>query len=317
MKVLITGSSGFVGAHLVRFLSEARPDVELFGLARRPCSGARCFTADIMDPAAVDAVFDAVTPDRIVHLAAQSSPHLSWQDPRHTLAINVEGLLNVLEAVRRRQLPARVLVVGSGEEYGPARSQGPVGEDEPLRPLSPYAVSKIAQGYLGLQYHLSHKLDVLRTRTFNHTGPGRGASFAESSFAKQIAEIEAGQRPPVIEVGNLEAMRDFTDVRDVVRAYWELLEHGKAGEVYNVCSGRGVRIGEILKRLLALADVNIDVREDPERLRPADIPSLVGSPARLQAATGWRPERALEQSLRDLLDAWRAQVRTSTPVAGH
>lgn len=314
MKLLLTGVSGFVGRHLVEFLRAERPQVEVVGLARHPLPGVPFVEADLEHPASVDAALEAVAPDAIVHLAAQSSPHHSWVDPQRTLATNVLGLLHLLEAARRRGLRPRVLVVGSAEEYGLCRAEDlPLREDAPLRPLSPYAVSKVAQSFLALQYTLSGRVETVRTRTFNHTGPGRGEAFAESSFARQLAEIEAGRRPPVIDVGNLEAVRDFSDVRDVVRAYWLLLERGRAGEVYNVCSGRGVRLRDVLDRLIALSGLDVEVRLDQARLRPSDIPELVGDPGRLLAETGWQAARPLESTLCDLLEHWRRQVRAAPP----
>jgi GDP-4-dehydro-6-deoxy-D-mannose reductase len=315
VKLLVTGVAGFVGGHLVELLRREQPGLELFGLLKPGTSaaleGVRLVEADLERADSVDAAVDAVRPDRIVHLAAQSSPQLSWSDPAGTLRINLLGLLHLLEAVRRRALAPRVLVVGSAEEYGMVdpRDQ-PVGEDAPLRPASPYAVSKVAQGYLALQYALAHGMGVVRTRTFNHTGPGRGEGFAESAFARQLAEIEAGLRPAVIEVGNLEAVRDYADVREVVRAYLLLLERGGAGQVYNVCSGRGVRIRDLLQSLISISGAQVEIRVDPARLRPADVPSLVGDSRRLRETTGWEPRIPLEQTLRDLLAYWRDRVRS-------
>jgi GDP-4-dehydro-6-deoxy-D-mannose reductase len=258
----------------------------------------------------------AVRPDGIVHLAGQSSVHESWSNPAATLRTNVIGLLNVFEAVRKRRLEPRVLVVGSAEEYGAVDPDAPpLTEDAPLRPLSPYAVSKVAQGFLALQYALARDLPVIRTRTFPHTGPGRGEAFAESSFARQIAEVEAGRRRPVLAVGNLDAVRDFTDVRDVVRAYRALLDRGAAGEVYNVCSGRGRSIGDILRSLLEIAGTQVELQVDRERLRPSDLPSLVGDPRKVREATGWEPRIPLETTLRDLLDHWRERVGAPAPPA--
>jgi GDP-4-dehydro-6-deoxy-D-mannose reductase len=321
MKVLVTGVAGFVGVHLSRLLLAESPGVEVIGVVRprgprkRVPEGVRILDADLEDALQVDAVFDAVRPDRIVHLAAQSSPQVSWADPAGTLRANVMGLLNLLESVRRRGLSPRILVVGSAEEYGMVDPRNlPVSEDAPLRPATPYAVSKVAQGFLALQYYLAFGMSIVRTRTFHHTGPGRGASFAESAFARQIVDVELGRRPPVLEVGNLEAVRDFSDARDVVRAYWALLERGKAGDVYNVCSGQGVRIRDVLERLLRVSGVRVEVRVDPERLRPADVPVLVGDAARLRGATGWEPRLSLDQSLADLLEYWRERVASEAPA---
>jgi GDP-4-dehydro-6-deoxy-D-mannose reductase len=323
VTVLITGIAGFVGGHFVDFLRAEHPDAAVAGLIRPGHEtpealreGVRLMEADLEDAAAVEAAVAAVRPGTIVHLAAQSSVHESWANPAATLRINVIGLLNIFEAVRRRRLSPRVLVVGSAEEYGAVDPDAPpLTEDAPLRPLSPYAVSKVAQGYLALQYALSRDLAVVRTRTFPHTGPGRGAAFAESSFARQIAEVEAGRRRPVLEVGNLEAVRDFTDVRDVVRAYWALLERGASAEVYNVCSGRGRSIGDILRALLEISGVHVDLQVDRERLRPSDLPALVGDPTRLREATGWEPRIPLERTFRDLLDHWRERVGVAAPPA--
>jgi GDP-4-dehydro-6-deoxy-D-mannose reductase len=323
VTVLITGIAGFVGGHLVEFLRAEHPEVGVAGLIRPGHEipgglreGVRLMEADLEDPVAVEAAVSALRPQRIVHLAGQSSVHESWANPAATLRTNVIGLLNVFEAVHRRRLAPRVLVVGSAEEYGAVDAGAPpLTEDAPLRPLSPYAVSKVAQGYLALQYALSRDLPVVRTRTFPHTGPGRGAAFAESSFARQIAEVEAGRRRPLLEVGNLEAVRDFTDVRDVVRAYWALLERGASAEVYNVCSGQGRSIGDILRALLEISGVRADLKVDRERLRPSDLPSLVGDPAKLRTATGWEPRIPLERTFRDLLDHWRERVGAAAPPA--
>lgn len=310
MRLLITGVTGFVGRHVLEFLREEQPGVEVFGLARRaaPEVGCPCLTADLENAPSLEAALERLRPERVLHLAAQSSPRRSFDQPAGTLRANVEGTANLLEAVRARAPRARVLVVGSGEEYGDAgRGAEPLSEDTPLRPLSPYAASKVAQSYLGLQYHLSYRLDVLRTRTFNHTGPGRGRDFAESAFARQIAAVERGLRRPPLAVGNLDSVRDFCDVRDVARAYWALFEQGAAGAVYNVCSGRGVGIRELLERLEALARTPVTHAPDPKLMRPADIPALVGDPSRLHAATGWEARIPLERTLAGLLDHWRGR----------
>lgn len=319
MRVLITGVAGFVGGHLVDHLHGEHPDAVVVGLDSHPGNRARALGIDVIgaDLESADAVRAALAesePDVVVHLAAQSSPRESWADPARTFRTNVMGLLHLLEGARALSTFPRILVVGSAEEYGLVRPEDlPLREDTPLRPTTPYAASKVAQGYLALQYAISLRLPILRTRTFHHTGPRRGEAFAESSFARQVAEIEMGLRAPVLEVGNLDAVRDFTDVRDVVKAYWGLVERGEAGEVYNVCSGRGVRIGALLETLITLSGVDVEVRVDPGRLRPTDVPAIVGDWGRLEAATGWQPAIPLNRTLEDLLDHWRERLRTPTP----
>lgn len=321
MRLLVTGAGGFVGGHLVELVRREAPGTGLYGvvqphgsLAWSTSQGARLIEADLDDPAAAAAVIEESRPDAIVHLAGQSSVHQSWLDPGGTLRTNVLGIVHLLDAARRSALCPSVLVVGSAEEYGAvSASELPIREGAPLRPASPYAVSKVAQGALALLYGPAGGMRVVLTRTFHHTGPGRGEAFAESSFARQIAEIEHGLRPPVIEVGNLEAVRDFTDVRDVVRAYLLLLEKGEPGQAYNVCSGRGLRIREILDSLLASSSSRVELRVDQSRLRPSDVPAQVGDPSRLRAATGWDPRIPLEETLGDLLSDWRSRVAAGQP----
>jgi GDP-4-dehydro-6-deoxy-D-mannose reductase len=316
VRLLVTGAGGFVGGHLVELVRREAPATSVHGvvlphgsLAWSTTQGTRIVEADLDDPAAAAAVIEEVRPEGIVHLAGQSSVQQSWLDPGGTLRTNVLGIVHLLDAARRASLRPAVLVVGSAEEYGPvAEAELPIRETAPLRPASPYAVSKLAQGALALLYGPAGGMRVVLTRTFHHTGPGRGEAFAESSFARQIAEIEHGLRPPLIEVGNLDAVRDFTDVRDVVRAYMLLLEKGEPGRAYNVCSGRGRRIREILDLLLAGSSARVELRVDQERLRPADVPAQVGDPSLLRAATGWEPRIPLEETLADLLADWRARV---------
>jgi GDP-4-dehydro-6-deoxy-D-mannose reductase len=323
VRLLVTGARGFVGSHLIELLRREEPATTVHGivsprgsLPAAPAPGARLFEADLDDPAAVAAVVAEARPDAIVHLAGQSSVQQSWLDPGGTLRTNVLGVVHVLDAARQAGLRPAVLVVGSAEEYGAvAEAELPIRETAPLRPASPYAVSKAAQGALALLYGPAGGMRVVLTRTFHHTGPGRGEAFAESSFARQIAEIERGLRPPLIEVGNLDAVRDFTDVRDVVRAYRLLVEKGEAGQVYNVCSGRPRAIREMLEILLGASTARVEVRVDPARLRQADVKAQVGDPSRLLAATGWEPRIPLERSLGDLLADWRVRVANADGAA--
>jgi len=321
VQVLITGAGGFVGSHLIEFLRSREPRARIHGVLKPGSTpllssweDVNAIEADLEDPAAAESAVAGARPDRIVHLAAQSSVQESWRDPAGTWRTNVLGLLNLLEAVCRLSLSPRILVVGSSDEYGRVDPEAlPIREDAPLRPHSPYAASKVAQGYLALQYALGRHLGIIRTRTFPHTGPGRGAAFAESSFARQVAEIAAGRARPVVRVGNLEVVRDFTDVRDVVRAYWALLEKAEAASVFNVCSGRGVRLRELLETLCSLGGVEVEVEVASDRLRPADMSALIGDGTRLRTVTGWEPEIPLERTLGELLADWRERV--AAPVS--
>ena len=317
MRVLITGFTGFVGSHLADYLL-ARGDVEVFGVHRWRSrmdnvahlrDRVRLVECDLREANAVRHVLRDVRPERIFHLAAQSYVPTSWLVPGETLHGNVLGQLNLFEAMRELELPARVLIAGSSEEYGLVLPhEVPIREENPLRPLSPYGVSKVAQDMLAYQYWQSYRLHVVRTRGFNHTGPRRGEVFVTSNFARQVAEIEKGLREPVVSVGNLESVRDFTDVRDMVRAYWLALERGEPGEVYNICSGRGYTARQVLDILLDLAHVKVRVEEDPARMRPSDVTLLVGDCAKFRSATGWQTTIPFEVTLKDLLEHWRSRV---------
>jgi GDP-4-dehydro-6-deoxy-D-mannose reductase len=317
MRVLITGFTGFVGSHLAEYLV-ARGDVEVFGTHRWRSrmdnvehlrDRVRFVECDLHDPGAVRRVLRDVRPERIFHLAAQSYVPSSWLVPAETLGGNLLGQLHLFEALRELELPAQVHIAGSSEEYGLVRpNEIPIREESPLRPLSPYAVSKVAQDMLAYQYWQSYRLHVVRTRAFNHTGPRRGEVFVTSNFARQIAQIEKGRREPVVFVGNLESVRDFTDVRDIVRAYWLALERGAPGEVYNICSGRGYTARQVLDILLGLAQVKATIQEDLARMRPSDVTLLVGDCSKFQRATGWQPTIPFEVTLKDLLEHWRSRV---------
>jgi len=264
---------------------------------------------DLRDADAVQALVERCQPDYVFHLAAQSSVHASFSGPWHTLENNIRGQLNVLEALRRAQCEARVVVVGSNEEYGvPQPEELPQIEDSPLRPTNPYAVSKVAQDYMGLQYYLSYGMAVVRTRPFNHTGPGQSSRFVVPAFASQLALIEAGREEPVVRVGNLSAARDFTDVRDIVRAYYLAATRGEPGEVYNLASGRPWVVRDLLDILVGLVGVEVRVERDPALYRPVDVPVVYGNADKFRRQTGWEPRIPFEQTLRDVLDYWRQRV---------
>jgi len=308
--VLITGALGFVGRHLAAAL--AADGTRVVGLDREvgtaPPAGWSCEAIDLLDGAAVARLVADLQPAAIYHLAAASSAGASFADPRATLEGNLLGAVNLLEAVRARPDGGRprLLLVGSGEEYGAAaRPDRLCREDNPLEPVSPYGVSKAAQTLLGRQYHRSWGLPVVMTRSFNHTGPGQDTRFVFPSFAAQIAAAEAGRREPVLEVGDLAAARDLLDVRDVVAAYRQLAARGRAGEVYNVCSGRALTIREGLQILLQHASVDVEIRQDPARMRPAEIPCLAGDPGKLNRDTGWQPAIPFRQTLAELLERTR------------
>ena len=317
MRSLITGVGGFAGSHLADYLL-AHPNNagdEVWGCdlsgARRPFHppDLKLLAADLRDDAAVTQMIERVRPDRIYHLAGQAYVGDSWSRPWETLENNLRPQVNLLEAVTAAGLQSRVLVVGSADEYGQRVAAGhPLDEDQPLRPDSPYGVSKVGQDMLGLQYFLTHELPVFRVRPFNHIGPRQNEKFVAPAFATQIAAIEAGHQPPVLRVGNLEARRDFTDVRDVVRAYATVLEHGEPGEVYNIGTGLSRGIRELLATLLKMARVAIEVKVETSRLRPVDLPDLVCDSSRLQQRTGWQPGIPFEQTLRDLLDYERERL---------
>ncbi|MGH7742811.1 MAG: GDP-mannose 4,6-dehydratase, partial [Candidatus Eiseniibacteriota bacterium] len=253
----------------------------------------------------------AAKPDSIVHLAGQSSAARSFEDPEGTFALNALGTWNLLGAVRAEAASARTLVIGTSEVYGPQPEGSRVDEQMPFRPISPYGVSKAAADAFARVYAQENGLDVIRTRSFSHTGPGQLPLFVAPSFAQQIANIEAGKAAPVLRVGNLEVTRDLLDVRDVVRAYLALLERGTSGAAYNVCRGTGVKLTRMVELLIERARVRISVEIDPARLRPSDVPYLVGDPAAIERDTGWRAEIALEQTLDDLLAEWRGRASAS------
>lgn len=316
MRVLITGITGFAGSHLADYCL-ARGDVDVHGIIRWRSrteniehlrDQVTLHECDLRDATSTRDVVERVAPEYIFHLAAQSFVPTSWNAPSESLSTNVLGQVNIFEAVRRTEQKCRIQLACSSEEYGMVyEDEVPITEDNPLRPLSPYGVSKVSQDLLGYQYYMSYGMEIVRTRGFNHTGPRRGPVFVCSDFAKQIVDIEKGKRQPVIRVGNLDAKRDFTDVRDTVRGYWLALEKGRSGEAYNICQEKCWSMREVLDMLLGMSNVKIEVEVDPARLRPSDVPILLGDGTRFRADTGWKPEIPFEQSLSDILDYWRTR----------
>jgi len=313
-KVLITGADGFVGRHLAAFLLE-QEGLEVLGLDLRtpgeggPWNACEYEICDILDRAQVFSHIAGFRPDYVFHLAAQSSVRRSWEDPGLTYKIALTGQANVFDALREADLDARVHVACSSEEYGKVKEEElPIREDHPLRPASPYALSKVMQDFHAVFAHQAYGTKAVVTRAFNMIGPGQSPDFVVSDFARQIAEAEAGRREPVMRVGNLEARRDFSDVRDLVGHYWRLLGEGEPGEVYNVCSGSDHSIAEILEMLLSMSETPIRVEVDPARLRKSDIPVLRGDNGKMRALTGSIPDRPLEETLRDVLAYWRREL---------
>ena len=318
MRVLITGITGFAGSHLADYLLEHQPGVEVWGIRRWRSrrenilhlgDRVKLVEGDLRDEASLRRVMAAARPEAIFHLAAQSYVPTSWNAPTETLTTNIAGQANLFEAVRAVGLDPVIQIAGSSEEYGLVLpDEVPINEGNPLRPLSPYAVSKVAQDMLAYQYFRSYGMKTVRTRGFNHTGPRRGEVFVSSNFARQIARIEAGLQEPVIRVGNLDAQRDFTDVRDMVRAYWLAVTKATPGEVYNLGSGRAITIRELLDLLIGMSDVQVETEVDPDRLRPSDVEVLLADSSKFRDETGWEPVIPLEETLADLLEFWRERI---------
>ena len=318
MRVLITGITGFAGSHLADYILEFFPGVEIFGIVRWRSrmdnilhfqKKINLIEADLKEMGSLKKCLAEAKPDRIFHLAAQSFVPTSWKCPAETFAINSIGQINLFEAALSLEQDPRIQIAGSSEEYGQVfPDEVPMKETNPLRPLSPYAVSKVGQDLLGWQYYKSYGMKIVRTRGFNHTGPRRGEVFICSNFARQIAEIENGLKEPVLYVGNLEARRDFTDVRDTVRAYWLSLEKGESGEVYNIGTGKAFTMQEVLDILLSMSELKVEVRVDKSRLRPSDVPLLLCDVTKFKSLTGWEPQIPFRQTLKDLLDYWRERV---------
>lgn len=315
-KALITGIAGFVGSHLAELLLKNGYDV--YGLSRARSNMDHIESiqtklhledADLLDSHSLYTTINKIKPDYIFHLAAQSFVPTSWGSPAVTLEVNIIGSANLFEAVRQVGINPAIQIACSSEEYGMVyENEVPIKETNPLRPLSPYAVSKLGMDFLGYQYYESYKMRIIRTRGFNHTGPRRGDTFAESTFAKQIALIEKGKQEPVIYVGNLEAQRDYTDVRDMVRAYLLSVEKCDSGDVYNIATGEAIKIEDVLHMLLSMSKVKVKIKQDPSRMRPSDVPILIGDSTKFRKKTGWKPEITFKQTAEDLLNYWREHV---------
>lgn len=318
MNILLTGITGFTGSHLAEYIIK-QPDVKLFGTIRGRHRQLEFINhikhkltlleCDLTDTNAVSQTIDDSQPDMIFHLAAQSFVPTSWRAPQETFNSNVMGTLNLLEAARKSKFDPKILITGSSEEYGLVKpDEIPIKETNQLRPLSPYSVSKVAQDLLGFQYHQSYGMKIIRTRCFNIIGPRSGSKIVSANFAIQIAEIEKHNKKPIIYVGNLTPRRDFIDVRDAVKAYYLALSKCKIGEVYNICSENAIEIKYILDTYLSLAKNKIDVKKDPSRMRPSDVPLLLGDCSKFKKEAGWKPEYNIDQSLRDVLEYWRQNV---------
>ncbi|HWY79881.1 MAG TPA: GDP-mannose 4,6-dehydratase [Candidatus Sulfotelmatobacter sp.] len=317
-KILITGITGFVGKHFATHLLSQNA-YTIVGTYRSESSLEVVenikdqIVLKKVDLNTIDAVEELILsekPDYICHLAAQSSPLKSFSIPVETLTNNIVSAFSILDALRKHKLQnIRVLIISTGEMYGLIRPEDiPVDENTPFRPATPYAVSKLSQDFLSLQYYLAYNLDIVRMRPFNHIGPGQREGFVVADFAKQIAEIEAGKQDSVISVGNLDVKRDFTDVRDIVKAYELALQKGKSGDVYNIGSGKSQKIKEILDILLSFSSEKITVKSDPARFRPIDVPEIVCDSSKFHKLTNWQPSISFEKTLQDILDYWRKVV---------
>lgn len=324
-KILITGITGFVGSHMADFLLE-KEGIHVFGLKRWNLSRLRnirhlldhprvtLLDCDITDPIATRHVIEEVMPDKVFHFAAESFVSPSWLHPSHYMDVNFKGTVNLLDAIRQAGINPRFHITGSGEEYGEIfEEELPIDEETILRPVNPYAVSKIAQDLIGFVYHKSYGLNVIRTRSFNHEGPRRDHVFGIPSYAYQIAKIEAGRQEPVVTVGHLEDKRNFTHIQDLIKAYGLAMEHCKPGELYVIGSEDPENIHtfrDAVQSLIAMSQVkNIDIRTDPKLVRPTSVPRLLGDKTKFQTLTGWKPKIGFKKILEDTLEYWRDFVK--------
>lgn len=320
MRILITGINGFVGVHLANLLSRYDPSCNIVGVDLNvdnffekyngDQNKVELLNIDLTNSVKVEEIIKDFKPEQIYHLAAQASVSDSWKNPIGTFRNNVFGGINILESIRKFYAICRFLCVCTAEEYGIMNYNGaPIKEDFKISPTNPYAISKAALDFFSTTYFLAYKIPVFVSRTFNHIGPGQSDRFVCSDFAKQIAEIEKGYRKPEIYVGNLAAYRDFLDVRDVVKAYYFIMNKGKPGEVYNICSGEKIRISDLLDILLSYSKVkNIAVKTDNLKLRPIDNEVIYGDNTKIKMHTGWKPDFSIDQALKDTLQYWRSKI---------
>ena len=312
-NVLVIGGGGFVGSYLVNHLSDdLGMDVTVTKIERETLSltNAKVVNLNILNKDEIVKLLDEIKPEYIIHLAAQSSVSLSWANPGLTIDINIKGCVNLLDAIRESRdntgVNPRVLMIGSGEEYGHIRdNECPIIEDNNTRPGNIYAATKACQNMIGKIYADAYKMDVFMVRAFNHTGPNQAPLFVVADFCKQVAEIEKGLKEPVLKVGNLSAKRDFTDVRDVVRAYGLLIMKGERGETYNVGTGKAVAIQDILDKIVSKSKVDIKVEVDPNKLRPVDVPIIEPDISKINTLTGWKPEIDIDRTIEETLNYWR------------
>lgn len=307
-RILITGGTGFVGTHLVQFLKSNTSHIAVLasGGKSKPQPGVNYYEVDIRDRDAVRSVVQEVKPDHIYHLAGISSVDDSWSSPRLTYEVNVFGAYNLFDAAMSLPRPPRILNISTSQVYAPCSS--PLSEDSRIQPNNPYAASKAMAELLVVEYQKYREGGIITTRSFNHTGPGQPPNFVLPSIAKQFVEIELGLRPPSLRVGNIEVKRDFTDIRDVIRAYCMLLEKGTPGEIYNVCSGSAIRLADIIRIFESAAGRKITIETEEARVRHNDVPQICGDPKKIRETTGWHPQISLPRTIADLLDYWRPRV---------
>ena len=310
IKALVIGATGFVGSYLIEEIKNSLLcDIIATNLEREMIYQNNIILKklDILDYNSVFSLINENKPEYIFHLAAQSSVSLAWKNPELTADININGSLNILEAVKNINYNPKILMIGSGEEYGYIEKV-PIVEETPLKPGNIYAVTKACQNMISKVYCKAYDMKVILVRSFNHIGPNQSSTFVISDFCKQVAEIEKGVRSPILKVGNLNAKRDFLDVRDVVRAYTKLIQFGKSGETYNVGRGQSIKISEVLNIILKNSNKEINVEIDKNKLRPLDVPIIEPSINKIYTATGWKPEISLEESIKDILTYWRKNI---------